>query len=173
MLIDYGADIDAWAVAWAFPATPIISAVLSGNAQMVLLLIKKGASLGLGMSGQLALYCAAWDGQETMVRLLVECGVHVDGTYEELNPLLNAILEGQDQVAKILVELGAKRMDRLESNLVKEQAHRLAKGRCPFPKAGKSYDQAMLNSQRLDGLLFPSGWASLASRPPPVATSMN
>lgn len=158
MLIDHGANIHAC----AYLGTPIGSALDSGNTHMVRFLIEQGASLDLHMSSELALYYAARDDQETIVRLLVEYGVPVDGIHKEFNPLLTAIIQGHDQVAKVLVELGAKRMDPLETKLVEERAYYLSGDRSPCAKARKSYDELMLNYQRLDKELFPSESASSA-----------
>ena len=169
MLIDHGADIDALAASWR---TPIASAAESGNVQMVRFLIEKGADLCVYGSGPMALCHAARDGQETIVRLLVECGVHVDGEDDKLNALLNAILEGHDQVAKALVELGAKRMDPLKSNFVKQRARYLAEGCYPYVKARKSYHEYLRAYQRLDKALFPSESASPAISSPLIATTM-
>lgn len=168
MLIDHGANIDAVA---APRRTPIASAAESGNVQMVRFLIEKGADLCIHGGGPMALCYAARDCQETIVRLLTECGVHVDTEDDELGPMLKAILEGHDQAAKALVELGAKRVDPLETKLVKERAHCLATGKslrtivasvCELTNASiKSLfrqNRHLLRSGRHQSPLLPKTW---------------
>ena len=94
-------DTDGW--------TPLISAILDDNKEMVRLLIELGADLDFSHTdGWTPLIFAILEDNKEMVRLLIELGAGLDFfDTDRWTPLTYAIDKDNKEVVKLLTELGA------------------------------------------------------------------
>lgn len=90
---------------------PVHWAALSGNIEVVTLLLDNGAEIdAVDAQGLTALHWAAWQGQPEVARLLVGRGASVDLVSVAGNTALDrAITDGHQDVAEYLTSIGAKR----------------------------------------------------------------
>lgn len=90
---------------------PVHWAALSGNIEVVTLLLDNGAEVdAVDAQGLTALHWAAWQGQPEVARLLVGRGASVDLVSVAGNTALDrAISDGHQDVADYLTSIGAKR----------------------------------------------------------------
>lgn len=95
---------------------PIHWAALSGNTDVVTLLLDNGAAIDAAdAQGLTALHWAAWQGQMEVARQLVGKGATVDMVSVAGNtPLDRAISDGHQDVADYLTSVGAKRGSELD-----------------------------------------------------------
>lgn len=96
-----GGSIDGW--------TPLMSAAMTGNADMVRLLVKAGAWVNYLNSHVVnALWLAAGSGNLKVVKLLVKNKAYVNNrNVEGVTPLMNAARNGHYSVAEYLVKAKA------------------------------------------------------------------
>jgi ankyrin repeat protein len=89
--------------------TPLMFAVVIGDAEMVRLLLKKGAKLeATNHTLDRAVHFAAWGGHSGILRPLLEQGAGVDPMDRWLStPLHYAALLGRSEAIKLLLEAGA------------------------------------------------------------------
>jgi ankyrin repeat protein len=99
--VEGGGSVSNW--------TPLMSAAMTGNAELIKLLIKAGARVNFMNSRAVsALWLAAGSGSIESVRLLVTSGAYINNSnYEDVTPLMMAAMNGHYQVAKYLVDSGA------------------------------------------------------------------
>jgi ankyrin repeat protein len=90
---------------------PIHWAALSGNLDVVTLLLDNGAMIdAVDAQGLTALHWAAWQGRPEVARLLVDQGAAVDVISAAGNTALDrAISDGHQDVAEYLTSIGARR----------------------------------------------------------------
>ena len=96
-----GGDVDGW--------TPLMSAAMTGNAEMVKLLLKAGSWINCMNSRAVgSLWLSAGSGSLETVKLLVAAKAYVNNSnYEDVTPLMSAAMNGHYQVAKYLLKAGA------------------------------------------------------------------
>ena len=89
--------------------TPLHCAAMAGAAEMVDLLLERGASPhSRGRWGGTPLHLAAWAGQAAAVGRLLAGGAHIEATAAHLNTALTmAAWRGQREVVDVLLERGA------------------------------------------------------------------
>ena len=99
--LDGGGTVDGW--------TPLMSAAISGNSEMLKLLLKAGAWVNF-MNSRVtgALWLAANNGNAESVKLLLASRAHINNANDEnITPLMTAAMVGNFQAARVLVEAGA------------------------------------------------------------------
>lgn len=114
MLLDRGVDVNGTNV---FGATPLMTAVASGDLAAVNLLLDRGAKIDarpnmdtdgfiLG-GGRTPLMCAAYQGNEEMIKLLLKRGARVNESAVIGSALTQAAWSGQLNAARLLLDAGA------------------------------------------------------------------
>jgi ankyrin repeat protein len=107
-LIEAGADVSARN---RVGASPMLSAVINGNAQLIGLLLENGADANAAVSntGDTPLMLAARTGIAEAVQVLLDHGADVNAreTWGQTTPLMWAVAENHAAVARILVSHGA------------------------------------------------------------------
>jgi len=94
-------EVDGW--------TPLMSAAMTGNSEMLKLLVKSGAWVNYMNSRAVgALWLAAGSGSLESVKLLVARRAYINNSNdEEVTPLMAAAMNGHYQVARYLVDAKA------------------------------------------------------------------
>jgi ankyrin repeat protein len=108
LLLDHGADIES-----RDPdgLTPLVHAIIAGNAGIAEVLIQRGASIDAwNANGETALMTAVWWRETDIVHLLMKAGADVNSKMASgENALEWAVFRGCDDIAKKLMEAGAKK----------------------------------------------------------------
>lgn len=122
ILLDDGADINRGVCRAA-----IVGASRCGKADMVEFLLKRGVDLGLHCdAGHHAIFWAAENGHESVIRILVAYGVDPRGSCQGsgcLSPMMSAMVKGHDNAVRALIELGAVRLSCEAENICKRIAN--------------------------------------------------
>jgi ankyrin repeat protein len=112
MLVRAGANVKATN---RYGVTPLYSAALNGNAEMIELLIKAGADVETALpEGETALMTAARTGKVDAVKVLLAHGANVNAreSWKNQTALMWAAHEGNAATVKLLLEVGARISDR-------------------------------------------------------------
>lgn len=90
--------------------TPLMTATVAGNADMVKLLIEAGAWVNFMNSHVVnALWLATTSGNAAVVKLLVDSKAYVNNrSVEEVTPLMNAAMNGYYKIAEYLIDAKAE-----------------------------------------------------------------
>ncbi|KPJ17438.1 Putative ankyrin repeat protein [Papilio machaon] len=114
LLISYGADVNAMADARNDYRTVMHYAVLSGNPDMVNLLIKQGGRVnyeGVELNKPSALDLAILKGDVAMVQMLMSAGAHVNASSSVIGSPLHVAcsdnIDNRKEIVKLLLESGA------------------------------------------------------------------
>ena len=101
-----GNDVNAFD---RFGYTPIYTAVSSGNAKIVEMLIIHGADVNaVNIHGTTSLHLAVCDGHTNIVEILIGRGADVDAVNRHcMIPLQIAAIRGDEEIAEILIRHGA------------------------------------------------------------------
>jgi ankyrin repeat protein len=86
---------------------PIVWAALTGNKEMMELLIEYGADVNSQKSGWPPIFSAAHENDIPAMQLLVEKGADVNRIYNRRTPIFTAIEKSNIQAMQLLVEKGA------------------------------------------------------------------
>jgi ankyrin repeat protein len=98
--LDGGGEVDGW--------TPLMSAAMTGNIDLIKLLVKAGAWVNCMNSRAVgALWLAAGSGSLDSVKFLVANKAYINNSnYEDVTPLMSSAMNGHYRVARYLI--GAK-----------------------------------------------------------------
>ncbi|RYF41477.1 MAG: ankyrin repeat domain-containing protein [Comamonadaceae bacterium] len=106
-LLDHGAGVD---VRQAYDqSTPLVWASAKNDIPSLVLLARRGANINAAnRAGRTALWFAAYNGNEAMVKTLLELDAAVDQAGEDRNtPLIQAAQSGLTPIVRLLLDAGA------------------------------------------------------------------